>query len=165
MRAELSHLNARGEAAMVDVGGKSQSSRRALVSCEVRMSQETLSLLKAGKLKKGDAFTVAKIAGIQVAKKTSDLIPLCHPLPLDCIEVDFKDLADSTGVLVLAEVKTTSKTGVEMEAFTAASVAALTLYDMAKAVEPKIVITQLQLIEKTGGKSDFTHPLRRSYGK
>jgi cyclic pyranopterin phosphate synthase len=149
---QLSHLNDKGEASMVDVGAKLPTERRAVAGCEVHMKPETLGLLKSGSLKKGDAFTVAKTAGILAAKKTAELIPLCHPLALDHIEIRFLDLPSGDGVVVESEVRTTGKTGVEMEALTAASITALTLYDMAKASDPGMVITNLHLIQKTGGK-------------
>lgn len=152
----LSHLNSDGEANMVDVGEKSATLRCAIASCEILMKPETLIALRSGKIKKGDAFTVAKTAAILSAKKTSDLIPLCHPLALDFIDVRFFDLAAGDGILMEAEVRTTAKTGVEMEALTASAIAALTLYDMAKAVDPGMKMTDLKLIKKTGGKSDYS---------
>ena len=151
----LSHLNSRGEAQMVDVGAKGATRRTALARTEIRMKPETLKLLKSGTLKKGDAFTVAKIAGIIAAKKTADLIPLCHPLPVDHVEIRFSEQAEVDGIVIESEVRTTSKTGVEMEALTGAMVAALTLYDMVKGHDPGMVISGLRLIKKTGGKSDY----------
>ena len=151
----LSHLNEAGEAHMVDVGLKVSTSRCAIAGCEIMMKPETLTLLESGKIKKGDAFTAAKIAGIMAAKKTSDLIPLCHPLPIDYLDVRFEKKSSGDGIKIETEVRTFAKTGVEMEALTAASVAALTLYDMAKAVDPGMQITNLRLVKKTGGKSDF----------
>ena len=140
---------------MVNVGAKLPTERRAVAGCEVRMKSETFQLLKSGSLKKGDAFTVAKTAGILAVKKTSELIPLCHPLTIVHIEIRFSDLPKQSGVLIEVEVRTTAKTGVEMEALTGASVTALTLYDMAKAADPGMTIENLHLIKKTGGKSDF----------
>ncbi len=151
----LSHLNSRGEAHMVDVGSKNVTVRCAVAQCEVVMKPETLWLLQTGGLKKGDAFTVAKIAGIQGAKKTSDLIPLCHPLSLDYVDIRFMNAPKEGAVTIESEARTSAKTGVEMEALTGAFVAALTLYDMAKSQDPAIVITNLHLVQKTGGKSDF----------
>ena len=151
----LSHINADGEAHMVDVGAKMLTSRCATAACEILMKPGTLVLLRSGKMKKGDAFTVAKTAAILAAKKTSELIPLCHPLALDYIDVRFFNSAEGNGILIESEVRTTAKTGVEMEALTAASIAALTIYDMAKAVDPGMEITNLRLVKKTGGKSDY----------
>ena len=155
MNSLLSHLDSSGEAHMVDVGPKVATQRLAVVRCEVCMKPETLELLHAEALKKGDAFTVAKTAGILAAKKTPDLIPLCHSLALDHIDIDFTDRKEGDGVLIEVQVKSFSKTGVEMEAFTAASIAALTIYDMAKAVDPAMVITNIHLVRKKGGKSGF----------
>ena len=155
--ANFSHLNEKGEASMVDVGLKNVSERCAVAACQILMKPETFTLLRIGHLKKGDAFTVAKIAGILAAKRTSDLIPLCHPLPIENIEIRFFDRPHLDGVMIEAEVKTSAKTGVEMEALTAASIAALTLYDMVKGYEPGVMITDLHLIKKTGGKSDYSH--------
>jgi cyclic pyranopterin phosphate synthase len=155
MKKRLSHLNGRGEASMVDVSPKAATARRAVAGCEVLMQAETMKLLRSGKLKKGDAFTVAKIAGIQAAKRTFELIPLCHPLPLEQVEIRILSAPRKLGFFIEAEVRTTAKTGVEMEALTAAATAALTLYDMAKAADPGMVITNLHLIEKRRGKSDY----------
>jgi cyclic pyranopterin phosphate synthase len=153
---KLSHLNARGEATMVDVGPKPATRRCAIAGCELLMKQETLRLFSSGEIKKGDAFTVAKVAAILAAKQTAQLIPLCHPLPLENIEIRFQDRPEGDGIRIEADVQTTAKTGVEMEALTAAAVAALTLYDMGKGYDPGMVITNLGLIKKTGGKSgDF----------
>ena len=152
----LSHQNADGEARMVDVGEKTPTSRCAIAACEILMKPETLLLLRSGKIKKGDAFTVAKTAAFLAAKKTSELIPLCHPLALDYIDVRFLNNTEGNGILIESEVRITGKTGVEMEALTAASIAALTIYDMAKAVDPGMKITNLRLIKKTGGKSDYS---------
>ena len=150
-----SHLNSEGEARMVDVGAKGPTRRFALARCEILMKPETLELLESGRLKKGDAFTVAKIAGILAAKKTSDLIPLCHPLPVEHVEIRFKERSEGDGFVIEVEVSTIAKTGVEMEALTGAAVAALTLYDMAKGYDPGIIVTSLRLVKKTGGKSDY----------
>ena len=153
MNKELSHLDANGKARMVDVSEKSDTVRTAIARGEVLMKPETLALIRAGAMKKGDVLTVAQIAGIQAAKRTSELIPLCHPLPLSHIEVEL-ELDDALpGVIITATTRVTGKTGVEMEALTAVSVAALTVYDMAKAVEKTMVIQNIRLIEKHGGRS------------
>lgn len=159
----LSHLNEKGEATMVDVGKKPATERRAIAGCEIQMKPETLSLLQNGQLKKGDAFTVAKTAGILAAKKTAELIPLCHPLPIEYAEILFLNLPTRDGIFIQSEVRTTAKTGVEMEALTAAMVAALTIYDMAKGYDLAMVITNLQLIKKTGGKSDYSINQSRNF--
>ena len=151
----LSHLNSRGEAQMVDVGAKGATRRTAVARTEIRIRPGALKLLKSGTLEKGDAFTVAKIAGIMAAKKTADLIPLCHPLPIDHVEIRFTEQAEADGIVIESEVRTMSKTGVEMEALTGAAIAALTLYDMVKGCDPGMVLTNLRLIQKTGGKSDY----------
>ena len=151
----LSHFNENGEASMVDVRGKEITERCAIASCEIQMKPETFQLLQGGRLKKGDAFTVAKIAGILAAKRTAELIPLCHPLPLEHIEIHFLNRPHGDGVVIESEVRTTAKTGVEMEALTSTMVTALTIYDMAKSYDPAMVITNLHLVKKTGGKSDF----------
>jgi cyclic pyranopterin phosphate synthase len=154
---KLSHIDPSGKAHMVDVGGKPVSERMAIARGEVLMSAETLELIRDGNLKKGDVLTVAQIAGISAAKKTSELIPLCHPLQLNSIQVDLDLDPDLPGVVIVAEVKAKGLTGVEMEALTAVSVAALTIYDMAKSAEKTLRIQNIQLLEKRGGKSgDFT---------
>jgi cyclic pyranopterin phosphate synthase len=147
----LSHVNAEGEAMMVDVTGKEPTVREATAAAFVRMSADTVAVVRAGGLSKGDALGVAKIAGIMAAKKTPELIPLCHPLALSKIDVDLQ-LVDE-GVRVEATVRTRDRTGVEMEALVAASVASLTVYDMCKAVDKGITITEIGLVSKTGGKS------------
>jgi cyclic pyranopterin phosphate synthase len=149
----LSHLDAEGRAHMVDVSGKPDTERMAVASGEVRMQPETLALIRAGNLKKGDVLTAAQLAGVMAAKRTADLIPLCHPLPLTHVEVRCELKDDLPGVAITATVRTTGKTGVEMEALTAVSVAALTVYDMAKAVEKTMQITRVRLLEKHGGLS------------
>ena len=148
---ELSHVDAEGRVRMVDTGGKPQTERRAVASARVLMSKETVEAVRAHRTPKGDPLETARIAGIMAAKKTADLIPLCHPLPLTHVEV--RATVEDTGVLIEAEAATNAQTGVEMEALTAASVAALTVYDMCKAVEKGITVTDLRLEEKTGGKS------------
>jgi len=149
----LSHLDEQGRARMVDVSAKPDSERIAVAKGEIHMRRETLDLIRAGAIKKGDVLTIAQIAGITAAKRTSDLIPLCHPLPLTQVRVDLA-LDDSLpGVMITATAKTTAKTGVEMEALTAVSVAALTVYDMAKAAEKTMKIQNIRLVEKHGGMS------------
>lgn len=155
---ELTHLNARGEAHMVDVADKTDSSRRAVAEARIRMRPDTLARIIDGSMPKGDVIATARIAGIMAAKKTSELIPLCHPLPLSSVEVQLQPLASGDGLLITATCRVTGKTGVEMEALTAASVAALTLYDMCKAVEKGMVIEQVRLLEKEGGKSGHWLP-------
>ncbi len=158
----LTHLDKDGAARMVDIGHKVITKRHAIASALVLMRPDTRTLLMEQKLPKGDALQVARIAGIMGAKKTADLIPLCHPLALTKIEVDFIPVGDNA-IRVSAEVHTQGKTGVEMEALTAASIASLTLYDMAKAVDPSMVIDGLHLQEKTGGKrGHWTHPTTQS---
>ncbi len=138
---------------MVDVGGKPDTERTAIARGEVHMKKETFDLIRAGQLKKGDVLTVAQIAGITAAKRTSDLIPLCHPLPLTQVDVALALDESLPGVVITATTKTTGKTGVEMEALTAVSVAALTVYDMAKAAEKTMRIQNIRLVEKHGGRS------------
>lgn len=151
--SKLTHLDGHGRASMVDVSGKPDSSRIAIARGEVHMKKETLELIRAGQMKKGDVLTVAQIAGISASKRTSDLIPLCHPLPLSKVDVVL-DLDDALpGVVITAIAKVTGKTGVEMEALTAVSVAALTVYDMAKAAEKTMRIQNIRLVEKHGGMS------------
>jgi cyclic pyranopterin phosphate synthase len=151
-----SHLSGDGAPRMVDVGSKPVTSRRAVAESTVRMRPETLTTLVDAGGPKGDAFVTARLAGIGAAKRTAELIPLCHPLPLDRVDVDLTADADAGTVAIRAEVAATARTGVEMEALTAASVAALTLYDMAKALQRDIVIESVRLVEKSGGRSgDF----------
>lgn len=138
---------------MVDVGHKPDTERIAIACGEVHMQKETLDLIRAGQIKKGDVLTVAQIAGISASKRTSDLIPLCHPLPLSKIDVDLALDESLPGVIITATVKVTGKTGVEMEALTAVTIAALTVYDMAKAAEKTMRIQNIRLIEKYGGQS------------
>lgn len=150
---ELTHLDDSGQARMVDVGFKPDSQRSALARGAVRMRPETLAQIRTGNMKKGDVLGTARLAGIMAAKRTSDLIPLCHPLALTLVEVEVTLDDTLPGVQISALVKTTGKTGVEMEALTAVSVAALTIYDMAKAVEKTMHITDIRLVEKHGGQS------------
>lgn len=149
----LSHVNQQGEANMVDVTDKSVTQRIAYAQGRVLMSPQTLSLINNKQHAKGDVFAVARIAGIQGAKKCSDLIPLCHPLMLTKVQIDFTTLEDSSGIEITAMCKLAGQTGVEMEALTAVSVAALTLFDMCKAVDPSMVIDGIKVLEKQGGKS------------
>jgi cyclic pyranopterin phosphate synthase len=149
----LSHLDSTGAARMVDVSRKPDTERVAVAAGEVLMRPETLALIRAGQIKKGDVLTVAQIAGVMAAKRTSELIPLCHPLPLTHIDVRCELRDDLPGVAITATARTTGKTGVEMEALTAVSVAALTIYDMAKAVEKTMRISNVRLLEKHGGQS------------
>ncbi len=151
--AELSHLGASGEANVVDVGGKADTSRSATAEGFVRMRPETLALIREGNAKKGDVIGTARLAGIMAAKKTSDLIPLCHPLMLTKVAVEIAEDEALPGLRVTATAKLSGKTGVEMEALTAVSVACLTIYDMAKAADKAMEIGGIRLREKTGGKS------------
>ncbi len=149
--SKLTHLDSKGRARMVDVTEKAITSRRAVAESFVRLSRKTMSLLRGGKLPKGNAMETARLAGILAAKRTPDLIPLCHPLLLSHVDVEAQPSAN--GVRFLASVSCAGSTGVEMEALTAASVAALTLYDMVKAVEKGATIERVRLLEKSGGKS------------
>ncbi|MEQ1695416.1 MAG: cyclic pyranopterin monophosphate synthase MoaC [Hyphomicrobiaceae bacterium] len=151
--SKLSHLNERGEAHMVDVSDKSVTSRTAIAEGFVAMEPATLALIETGTAKKGDVLATARIAGIMAAKKTSDLIPLCHPLAITKVTVDFTPAHAPTGLHVSAEVRVAGQTGVEMEALTAVSVACLTIYDMLKAVDKAMSFSGIRLIEKTGGRS------------
>ena len=150
---KLSHIDESGKARMVDVGSKDITERVAVAGCEIHMQQSTLDLIKSGGFDKGDVLGVARVAGVMAAKKTSDLIPLCHPIALTQVMIDFDDLETGTGLSVTSTARTTWKTGVEMEALTAASIAALTVYDMCKAVDRAIQIDRLRLLSKSGGKS------------
>jgi cyclic pyranopterin phosphate synthase len=157
--ARLSHLNDKGEARMVDVSDKAATSRTAIAEGFVSMKPETLDMILDGKAPKGDVLATARIAGIMAAKKTAELIPLCHPLPLTQVTLDFTPSRKPTGIRVEAAAKVEGKTGVEMEALTAVSVACLTLYDMCKAVDRAMSFSGIRLIEKTGGRSgDFRAP-------
>jgi cyclic pyranopterin phosphate synthase len=149
----LTHFNQAGAAHMVDVGDKNLTQRIALASGQITMLSSTLDLIIAGNHKKGDVLGIARIAGIQGAKKTSDLIPLCHPIGLTHVNVDFEIKADQNTVICTALTKTIGQTGVEMEALTAVQVALLTIYDMCKAVDRGMVMSDIKLLEKSGGKS------------
>jgi cyclic pyranopterin phosphate synthase len=153
MPPALTHLGARGEANMVDVGDKHETTRTAIAEGFVSMRPETLTMILEGDAKKGDVLGTARIAGIMAAKRTHELVPLCHPLLLTKVSVDIEPDLALPGLKVTALVRVTGKTGVEMEALTAASVACLTIYDMAKAVDRAMVISGIRLVEKTGGKS------------
>ena len=149
--SKLTHLDERGQARMVDVGGKAETARSATATGRIRMSAEALSAVRDGSGPKGDVLAAARIAGIMAAKKTGELIPLCHPLALDAVAVEFAFEDDA--VRVTARASLSGRTGVEMEALTAASLALLTVYDMAKALDKGMVIEGVRLLEKTGGKS------------
>ncbi|MES3081687.1 cyclic pyranopterin monophosphate synthase MoaC [Sphingomonas faeni] len=151
----LTHIDEAGAARMVDVGGKAVTAREAIASGRITMSAEAAAAIGAGTAKKGDVLAVARVAGIMAAKRTSDLIPLCHPLPLTKVEIDL--VVDETGVTATATASTEGKTGVEMEALTAATVTLLTIYDMAKAIDKTMVLTDIRVRSKSGGKSgDWT---------
>src|SRR3984893_17673933 len=149
--SRLTHLDESGAARMVDVGAKAETRREAKAECLVRMVPETLRAIRESELAKGDALGVARVAGIMAAKRTSELIPLCHPLPITSIAIDFELLQQ--GVRILATARVTGRTGVEMEALTAAAVAGLTVIDMVKGVEPGVWLEAVRLLEKSGGKS------------
>ncbi|NIF20756.1 cyclic pyranopterin monophosphate synthase MoaC [Candidatus Pantoea multigeneris] len=154
--SQLTHINAAGEAHMVDVSAKAETLREARAEAFVSMQATTLSMITEGRHDKGDVFATARIAGIQAAKRTWELIPLCHPLMLSKVEVSLTAEPEHNRVRIVSLCRLTGKTGVEMEALTAASVAALTIYDMCKAVQKDIVIEQVRLLQKSGGKSgDF----------
>ena len=153
MSGRLTHLDAQGRARMVDVSDKPATAREAVATGLVRMAAQTLALALSGEAKKGDVITTAELAGVMAAKRTSDLIPLCHPLALSSVKVAIEAAPDGEGLAITARVKTTGPTGVEMEALTAVSVAALTLYDMLKAADKAMVIEAVRLLEKTGGAS------------
>ncbi|MBA3530317.1 MAG: cyclic pyranopterin monophosphate synthase MoaC [Ardenticatenales bacterium] len=153
MSQKLTHLDDEGSAQMVDVGEKEVTARVAVARGRVEMQPETLRLIREGAMKKGDVLTVAQIAGIQAAKRTYDLIPLCHPLLLTHISLTFSFDEEGSAIEIEGQVRVSGKTGVEMEALTAVSVAALTIYDMAKAVDRGMRLTEIRLVEKQGGKS------------
>jgi cyclic pyranopterin phosphate synthase len=161
-KSPWSHVDPKGDARMVDVSGKAATLRRAVAVGALRLKDETRRQIVSGESPKGSVLGVARVAGIQAAKETSRLIPLCHPLPVEKVRVDFSwaegRSADEARLEIEAEVTVTAKTGVEMEALTAVAVAALTVYDMVKGVEPGIVIEEIRLLEKKGGKSDYSSP-------
>ena len=150
---KLSHIDEEGKAVMVDISRKKETKRQALASATVRMKPETFKLIMDKKIPKGDVFSAARIAGIMAAKKTPSIIPLCHPLNVETVEVDFETDKKRSEGRILTTAKITGRTGVEMETLTAATVAALTIYDMCKAVDKGIVITDINLLQKKGGKS------------
>ena len=154
---KLSHIDESGKARMVDVGGKDVTERVAVVKGRIVMQPETLSLIQSGGFEKGDVLGVARIAGVMAAKRTSDLIPLCHPIPLTQVTIDFEESIADSAIEITATARATWKTGVEMEALTAATVAGLTIYDMCKAVDRGMRIDAVRVVKKSGGKSgDFT---------
>ncbi|ADO83081.1 cyclic pyranopterin monophosphate synthase MoaC [Ilyobacter polytropus] len=150
----LTHFNDKGRARMVDVGDKSQTDRVAVARGYILMAEKTIETVKNGGIKKGDVLSVAQVGGIMGAKKTWDLIPMCHNILIDGADINFT--VDSDRIWVEAKVRTTGKTGIEMEALTAVSVACLSIYDMCKAIDKKMIIGDIKLIRKTGGKSDFS---------
>lgn len=159
-RSGLTHVDESGRARMVDVGDKSITSRRARARGVVRMKEETLDLLTAGKLKKGDAIETARIAGIMAAKRTAEIIPLCHPLMLSHVNVEIQPIGEDA-LEIIAQVRCEGRTGVEMEALTAVTAAGLTIYDMAKAVDKSLCISDIELLEKSGGRSgEYRRPSR-----
>ena len=153
----FTHLDESGQMRMVDVGHKAETVRQAMAACRIVVGPKVFPLLAAGRLPKGDVWAAARLAGIMAAKQTSQLIPLCHPLPLTGIEVEFTPEPEDWAVAIRATVRTYARTGVEMEALTAAAVAALTIYDMCKAVDRGLMITDLVLMEKSGGASGDYH--------
>lgn len=153
MTSKLTHIDSEGRASMVDISHKSDTARRAVAEGYVHMSKDTLALVETGRVKKGSVISVAELAGIMGGKKTSELIPLCHPLPLSKLRVEIRPDKNLPGLHITAEAKTTGPTGVEMEALTAVSLACLTMYDMLKAAEKSMTITGIRLLEKSGGKS------------
>ncbi len=153
MKARLSHLNEKGEARMVDVSAKEVTKRTAIAEGFVSMAPATLDLILAGKAEKGDVLATARIAGIMAAKRTHELIPLCHPLPLTQVAIEFEPSRDPPGLRIEATAKVDAKTGVEMEALTAVAVACLSIYDMCKAVDRSMSFSGIRLLEKTGGRS------------
>ena len=156
MSNELSHFDKDGKAVMVDISGKNETERTAVATGEIRMNPDTLRTIKEGNIKKGDVLGVARVAGIMGVKKTSELIPMCHPLPIQKCSVDYELDQEKNRIHVFCTVKTEGKTGVEMEALTGVQVTLLTIYDMCKAIDKHMVMSEIHLIEKTGGKSgDF----------
>jgi cyclic pyranopterin phosphate synthase len=153
MTTKLSHLDEQGRAKMVDVSDKQVTSRVAVARGAIHMRRETLALIAEKKIPKGDVFSVARVAGIMAAKKTPDLIPMCHSLNITSVEIDLQPLSDPPRIEIEARVRVDGKTGVEMEAMTAASVAGLTIYDMCKAVDREMTLSEIRLARKSGGKS------------
>ena len=153
----LNHFDEKGNAVMVDVSEKSETKRVAVAKGSINVSKEIMNLIKTGNIKKGDVLGVSRVAGIMASKQTSNLIPMCHPLMINGANIDFELDEENGRVIIYGSVKTTGKTGVEMEALTAVSVAALTIYDMCKAVDKRMVIENIHLVSKTGGKSGEFH--------
>ena len=153
----LNHFDEKGNAVMVDVSEKSETKRVAVAKGSIKVSKEIMNLIKTGNIKKGDVHGVSRVAGIMASKQTSNLIPMCHPLMINGANIDFELDEENGRVIIYGSVKTTGKTGVEMEALTAVSVAALTIYDMCKAVDKRMVIENIHLVSKTGGKSGEFH--------
>lgn len=150
---KLTHIDAAGRARMVDVGDKDITVREGVAEAVVRMQPETLARIKAGQIKKGDVLAVAQVAGVMGAKKTPDLIPMCHPIAITGVDFDFTIDDDTSSITIRASVRTIGRTGVEMEALTAVSTAALTIYDMCKAIDKGMIISDIALVKKSGGKS------------
>jgi len=153
--AELTHINNEGRAKMVDVSEKQTTLREAVAGCTVSLNAETFGLIKRGEVQKGDVLAVAQVAGIMAAKRTSDIIPMCHPISITGADISFSADEKHNVIDITATVRCTGETGVEMEALTAATAAALTIYDMCKAVHKDIKIDNIRLLKKTGGKSDY----------
>ncbi len=149
----LTHIDEQGRARMVDVSEKEVTARKAVARGLIRMEKETLELVKAGDVKKGDVLAVAQVAGIMGAKKTCDIIPMCHPIQITGVDIDFKIDEEHSSIEILATTKTMDRTGIEMEALTAVAIAALTIYDMCKAVDKRMEIQEIKLMKKSGGKS------------
>lgn len=150
---EFTHFNENGKARMVDVGEKNETKRVAIARGTIKMNRETLNKVKDGQMKKGDVLSVAQVAGIMGAKKTSDIIPMCHNILINGVDLNFEIDEENSAINIEAEARTTGKTGVEMEALSAVSIAALTIYDMCKAIDKEMVIDNIRLVKKTGGKS------------
>lgn len=150
---EFTHFNENGKARMVDVGEKNETKRVAIARGTIKMNRETLNKVKDGQMKKGDVLSVAQVAGIMGAKKTSDIIPMCHNILINGVDLNFEIDEENSAINIEAEARTTGKTGVEMEALSAVSIAALTIYDMCKAIDKEMVINNIRLVKKTGGKS------------
>lgn len=153
----LNHFDEKGNAVMVDVSEKSETKRVAVAKGSIKVSKEIMNLIKTGNIKKGDVLGVSRVAGIMASKQTSNLIPMCHPLMINGANIDFELDEENSRVIIYGSVKITGKTGVEMEALTAVSVAALTIYDMCKAVDKRMVIENIHLVSKTGGKNGEFH--------
>jgi cyclic pyranopterin phosphate synthase len=160
---KLTHFDKRGRAKMVDVSGKAETLREAVVRGSVRMKQTTFRKIMSGKIRKGDVLAVAKVAGIMAAKKTSEIIPMCHPLNLSHVEVNFFPVEEESRVDIEAKVRIKARTGVEMEALVAVATAGLTIYDMCKAIDRGMVLTDIHLVKKTGGKSGTYTAKRKAH--